>query len=157
MLSISEVHRLLRALYLREVGSGSHVHFSGCRPARFCSIRCPRLPAAVETTLPSVILGGHITLTLQTEAGTCLPVQLTLPGGVGSPSHMVHHPHGPRSRWSPGRTTAILLKQGASDDLHESRRPKLGQLNCPLGSVAFTGRTDAEYEAPVLWPPDVKS
>ena len=37
------------------------------------------------------------------------------------------------------------------------QRLTLGQLNLPHGSVAFVGRTDAEYEAPILWPPEVKS
>ena len=48
--------------------------FLGVDPPASALICCPRPPAAVETTFPSVILGRHITFTLQTEAGTCLPV-----------------------------------------------------------------------------------
>ena len=51
-----------------------------------------------------------------------------------------------------------LSNCGAGEDSWESRGQHRGQTS-PKGNQPwiFIGRTDAEAEAPVLWPPDVKS
>ena len=45
-------------------------------------------------------------------------------------------------------------------NLLKSLYPKIHELDSPNKgdqSWVFTGRTDAEAETPILWPPDVKS
>ena len=53
----------------------------------------------------------------------------------------------------------MLLKCGAGEESLESLRLKEIQPLNPKGNQCwiFIGRTDAEAEAPILWPPDVKS
>ena len=52
----------------------------------------------------------------------------------------------------------MLLICGAGEDSWESLNCKESQPVHPKGdqSWLFTGRTDAEAEAPILWPPDAK-
>ena len=52
----------------------------------------------------------------------------------------------------------MLFKCGDGEDSWESLGQKGDQTN-PKGNQLwlFTGKTDAEVEAPILWPPDVKS
>ena len=52
----------------------------------------------------------------------------------------------------------MLLNCGVGEDSWESLGLKGDEVS-PKGNQPwiFTGRTDAEVEAPVLWPPDVKS
>ena len=51
------------------------------------------------------------------------------------------------------------LNCGAGEDSESPLGCKETQPVHPKGdqSWVFTGRTDAEAEAPILWPPDVKS
>ena len=53
----------------------------------------------------------------------------------------------------------MLLKCDAGEESLESLRLKEIQPLNPKGNQCwiFIGRTDAEAEAPILWPPDVKS
>ena len=52
----------------------------------------------------------------------------------------------------------MLLNCGAGEDSWESLGLQRDQTNRSKGNQpwAFKGRTDAEAEAPILWPPDVK-
>ena len=53
----------------------------------------------------------------------------------------------------------MLLNCDVEEDFWESLDCKEIQPVHPKGNQSwiFTGRTDAEAEAPILWPPDVKS
>ena len=53
----------------------------------------------------------------------------------------------------------MLLNYGVGEDSWESLRCKEAQPVNPKGnqSWVFTGGTDAEAEAPILWPPDMKN
>ena len=53
----------------------------------------------------------------------------------------------------------MLLNCGAGEDSRDSRRQQGNQTNQSYNksTLIFIGRTDAEAEAPILWPPDVKS
>ena len=53
----------------------------------------------------------------------------------------------------------MLLNCGVGEDSFESPLDcKIKPVNCKGNqSWIFTGRTDAEAEAPILWPPDVKN
>ena len=53
----------------------------------------------------------------------------------------------------------MLLNCGIGEDSWESLGLKETQPNHPKGNQSwiFTGRTDAEAEAPILWPPDAKN
>ena len=53
----------------------------------------------------------------------------------------------------------MLLNYGAGEDSWESLRQKETKPVNPKGNQPwrFIGRTDAEAETPILWPPDVKS
>ena len=53
----------------------------------------------------------------------------------------------------------MLLNYGAGEDSRESLGLQGDPTSPPKGdqSCAFIGRTDAEVETPVLWPPHVKS
>ena len=76
--------------------------------------------------------------------------QLCLSQGPGS------HPfEGPKRRLTAKKL--MLLNCGAGEDSRESLGSKKIKLVNPKGNQPwiFTGRTDAE--APILWPPDVKS
>ena len=52
----------------------------------------------------------------------------------------------------------MLLNCGAGEDSWESLGLQRDQTSQSKGNQpwAFKGRTDAEAEAPILWPPDVK-
>ena len=52
----------------------------------------------------------------------------------------------------------MLSNCGTGEDSWETLRLKIKPVN-PKGNQTwlFTGTTDAEVEAPILWPPDVKS
>jgi len=53
----------------------------------------------------------------------------------------------------------MLLNCGVGEDSCESLGLQGGPTSPPKGdwSWVFIGRTDAEAETPILWPPDVKS
>ena len=53
----------------------------------------------------------------------------------------------------------MLLNCGVGEDSWESLGLQGDQTVNPKGNLSwiFIGRTDAETEAPVLWPPDVKN
>ena len=53
----------------------------------------------------------------------------------------------------------MLLSCGAGEDLESLLDYKEIRLVHPIGnqSWVFIGRTDAEAETPILWPPDVKN
>ena len=53
----------------------------------------------------------------------------------------------------------MLLKYGAGEDSSESLNSKDMKPVNPKGNQSwmFFGRTDAEAEAPIFWPPDVKT
>ena len=53
----------------------------------------------------------------------------------------------------------MLLNRGAGEDSQESLRLTGDQTSPSKGNQSwiFIGRTDAEAETPILWPPDVKN
>ena len=53
----------------------------------------------------------------------------------------------------------MLLNCGAEEDAWESLGPQRDQIGQSYrkSTFLFIGRTDAEAEAPIPWPPDVKS
>ena len=53
----------------------------------------------------------------------------------------------------------MLLNYGTGEDSRESLALQGDQPVNPKGNQSwiFTGRTDANAEAPILWPPDAKS
>ena len=51
----------------------------------------------------------------------------------------------------------MLLNCGAWEDSQSPLDSKEIKWVNPKGNQPFIGRTDAEDEAPILWPPDVKS
>ena len=57
------------------------------------------------------------------------------------------------------RIELMLLNCGAGEDSWECLEFKEIKPNNPKGNQPwiFFGRTDAEAEAPILWPPDAKS
>ena len=65
----------------------------------------------------------------------------------------------PFSLWRLSSEELMLLNCGVGEDSWESRGLKEIQPLNPKGTQPwiFTGRTDAEAETPILWPPEAKS
>ena len=64
---------------------------------------------------------------------------------------------GPQRRLS--TEELVLLNCGAGEDLRVLWTARRSNQSNPKGNQPsiFNGRTDAEAEAPILWPPDAKS
>ena len=72
---------------------------------------------------------------------------------------VVYYPETNKIGWELSAEEVMLLNHGAGEDSWEFFRQKETKPVNPKGNQPwrFIGRTDAEAEAPILWPPDVKS
>ena len=78
-----------------------------------------------------------------------------------SSSHMWMWELDYKQSWAPKNWCfwTVVLKKTLESPLDCKEIQPVHPLGCPLGhqSWVFIGKTDAEAEAPILWPPDVKS